>query len=139
MDSCTVTPGGPVPDVLTADLGKSFEIMRTAVKPHACCRYMQGPIDAILEIMRERNPDAQRIANIEVAILEAGWDIVCEPGDKKYHPESAVDAQFSMPFRRGGRGTLRKRPDWISHSRSGSRPAGAQDDGQSDHGERLPA
>jgi 2-methylcitrate dehydratase PrpD len=88
----------PLPDRLTADLGKSWEILHTAVKPHACCRYMQGPIDAILEIMRERNVEAGRIANIEVAVLEAGWDIVCEPRHKKYHPESAVDAQFSMPF-----------------------------------------
>lgn len=88
----------PSADRLTADLGQSFEIMHTAVKPHACCRYMQGPIDAILEIMREQRIDAGRIVNIEVAVLEAGWDIVCEPRAKKYHPESAVDAQFSMPF-----------------------------------------
>ncbi len=88
----------PLPDRLTTDLGQSFEIMHTAVKPHACCRYMQGPIDAILEIMREQHVDTGHIANIEVAVLEAGWDIVCEPRAKKYHPESAVDAQFSMPF-----------------------------------------
>jgi 2-methylcitrate dehydratase PrpD len=90
--------GKPVPDHLIADLGVSFEIKHTAVKPHACCRYMQGPIDAILEIMRERNVDAGHIVSIEVAVLEAGWGIVCEPRHKKYHPESAVDAQFSMPF-----------------------------------------
>jgi 2-methylcitrate dehydratase PrpD len=59
---------------------------------------MQGPIDAILAIMREQNVDARQIVNIEVAVLEAGWNIVCEPMAKKYHPESAVDAQFSMPF-----------------------------------------
>jgi 2-methylcitrate dehydratase PrpD len=45
-----------LPELLTEDLGESFEILRTAVKPHACCRYMQGPIDAILAIMRARNP-----------------------------------------------------------------------------------
>jgi 2-methylcitrate dehydratase PrpD len=31
-------------------------------------------------------------------VLEAGWGIVCDPREKKYHPESIVDAQFSMPF-----------------------------------------
>ena len=87
-----------IPERLTAGLGDSFEILRTAVKPHACCRYMQGPIDAILEIMRDHDTDASQIENIEVAILEAGWGIVCEPKEKKYHPESVVDAQFSMPF-----------------------------------------
>jgi 2-methylcitrate dehydratase PrpD len=88
----------PVPERLTADLGKSFEILHTAVKPHACCRYMQGPIDAILAIMREHDLQAGQIQRIEVAVLEAGWGIVAEPRDKKYNPESVVDEQFSMPF-----------------------------------------
>jgi 2-methylcitrate dehydratase PrpD len=87
-----------VPERLTADLGKSFEILHTAVKPHTCCRYMQGPIDAILAIMREHDLQAGQIHRIEVAVLEAGWGIVAEPRDKKYNPESVVDAQFSMPF-----------------------------------------
>jgi 2-methylcitrate dehydratase PrpD len=88
----------PVPDRLTANLGESFEILRTAVKPHACCRYMQGPIDAVLAIMREHNFKAHQIHRIEVAVLEAGWGIVAEPRVRKYAPESVVDAQFSMPF-----------------------------------------
>jgi 2-methylcitrate dehydratase PrpD len=88
----------PLPERLTAGLGESFEILHTAVKPHACCRYMQGPIDAILAIMRENNLQASQIHRIEVAVLEAGWDIVAEPRAKKYNPESVVDVQFSMPF-----------------------------------------
>ena len=87
-----------LPELLTEDLGESFEILRTAVKPHACCRYMQGPIDAILAIMRENHLQASQIQRIEVAILRAGWGLVAEPRAKKYHPESVVDAQFSMPF-----------------------------------------
>jgi 2-methylcitrate dehydratase PrpD len=88
----------PLPERLTEGLGESFEILRTAVKPHACCRYMQGPIDAILALVREHAIEAEAIGRIEVAILETGWGIVCEPAEKKYHPESIVDAQFSMPF-----------------------------------------
>ncbi|MBV9506478.1 MAG: MmgE/PrpD family protein [Acidobacteriia bacterium] len=88
----------PAPERLTDKLGDSYEILRTAVKPHACCRYMQGPIDAILELMREHPTDPEQIDRIEIAMLEAGWGIVCEPQQKKYHPESIVDAQFSMPF-----------------------------------------
>jgi 2-methylcitrate dehydratase PrpD len=83
---------------LTDGLGKSFEILHTAVKPHSCCRYMQGPIDAILAIVRGHNVDAGEIQRIEIAVLEAGWGIVAEPKEKKYNPESVVDAQFSMPF-----------------------------------------
>ena len=88
----------PVQEYLTEDLGASFEILRTAVKPHSCCRYMQGPIDAILALRREHAIDPSDVQKIEVAVLEAGWGIVCEPREKKYHPESIVDAQFSMPF-----------------------------------------
>jgi 2-methylcitrate dehydratase PrpD len=87
-----------VPERLTDDLGESFEILHTAVKPHACCRYMQGPIDAILELMRRYKIEPGQIHRIEVSVLEAGWDIVCEPRLRKYHPASVVDAQFSMPF-----------------------------------------
>ena len=87
-----------VPDRLTADLGKTFEILHTAVKPHSCCRYMQGPIDAILAITREHRLDPGDIQRIEIAVLEAGWGIVAEPRERKYNPESVVDAQFSMPF-----------------------------------------
>jgi 2-methylcitrate dehydratase PrpD len=88
----------PIPERLTANLGESFEILHTAVKPHACCRYMQGPIDAILAIMREHNLEAGQIRQIEIAVLEAGWGIIAEPRAKKYSPESVVDTQFSMPF-----------------------------------------
>ena len=88
----------PIPERLTEGLGESFEILRTAVKPHACCRYMQGPIDAVLAIVRENNLDAGQIERIEIAVLEAGWGLVAEPREKKYNPESVVDEQFSMPF-----------------------------------------
>ena len=88
----------PAPERLISGLGQSFEILHTAVKPHACCRYMQGPIDAILELIREQSIEPEQIEKIEIAILEAGWGIVGEPKERKYHPESVVDAQFSMPF-----------------------------------------
>jgi 2-methylcitrate dehydratase PrpD len=88
----------PAPERLTEHLGQTFEILRMAVKPHACCRYMQGPIDAILALMRENNIESSQIQRIEVAVLEAGWGLVAEPHAKKYNPESVVDTQFSMPF-----------------------------------------
>ncbi|HTW65955.1 MAG TPA: MmgE/PrpD family protein [Bryobacteraceae bacterium] len=88
----------PIAERLTDGLGESFEILHTAVKPHACCRYMQGPIDAILALTREHNLDAAGIERIEVAVLQAGWGIVADPREKKFNPESVVDAQFSMPF-----------------------------------------
>jgi 2-methylcitrate dehydratase PrpD len=88
----------PLPDLLTSDLGQSFEILRTSVKPHACCRYMQGPIDAILALVHEHNIRPEQVHRIEVAVLEAGWPLVVEPRAQKYDPRSIVEAQFSMPY-----------------------------------------
>jgi 2-methylcitrate dehydratase PrpD len=88
----------PVPERLTARLGHSYEILRTAVKPHACCRYMQGPIDGVLALVGDHNLQPTQIRRVEIAILEAGWYIVADPPAQKYHPENVVDAQFSMPF-----------------------------------------
>jgi 2-methylcitrate dehydratase PrpD len=73
-----------------------FELCRTAVKPHACCRYMQGPIDAALALRPEVDPAA--VERVEVGMLAAGFPIVCEPVETKRRPRSVVDAQFSLPF-----------------------------------------
>ena len=86
------------PELVTAGLGESFEILRTAVKPHACCRYMQTPIDALIELARMHDIRPDHVQQIEVAVLEAGWPLVAEPKVRKYRPEGVVDAQFSMPF-----------------------------------------
>jgi 2-methylcitrate dehydratase PrpD len=86
------------PELVTQDLGQDFEIMRTSIKPHACCRYMQAPIDGLIELATAHDIHPEQVARIEVAVLEAGWSLVCEPRDRKYSPSNAVDAQFSMPF-----------------------------------------
>jgi 2-methylcitrate dehydratase PrpD len=84
----------PLPDLLTGDLGKSFEILRTSVKPHACCRYMQGPIDAILALVHEHNIRPAQVRQIEVAVLEAGWPLVVEPRAQKYNHNRSSKHSF---------------------------------------------
>jgi len=88
----------PLPELVTHELGRSFEIMRTSVKPHACCRYMQAPVDGLIELAVAHDIFPSQIERIEVAVLEAGWPLVCEPRERKYAPANIVDAQFSMPF-----------------------------------------
>jgi 2-methylcitrate dehydratase PrpD len=88
----------PEPGKLTAGLGDSFEVMRVSIKPHACCRYKQGPIDGILKIMKENSLGAQDVAEVKLGILKTGFPIVVEPREVKYSPRTVVDAQFSMPF-----------------------------------------
>lgn len=68
------------------------------MKAHGCCRYEQGPLDAILAARRRHPFSAGGVTRIEVGMLAAGWGIVAEPLDEKRRPRSVVDSQFSMPF-----------------------------------------
>ncbi|MCX8116961.1 MAG: MmgE/PrpD family protein [Desulfobacterota bacterium] len=79
-------------------LGSGFEILRTSVKPHACCRYMQPPIDGLLKIMAEEDLVPEEIERVKLGLLSAGFRLIAEPPDRKYAPQTPVDAQFSMPF-----------------------------------------
>jgi len=89
---------GADPDKVLANLGEPFEIMKTSIKPHACCRYKQGPIDGILTIIRENKLKPEEVKQVTLGILKAGFPIIAEPRELKYHPRTLVDAQFSMPF-----------------------------------------
>jgi 2-methylcitrate dehydratase PrpD len=86
------------PELVTQNLGRDFEILRTSVKPHSCCRYMQAPIDGLIELAVEHDIHPEQVTRVEVAVLEAGWPLVCQPKERKYSPENIVDAQFSMPY-----------------------------------------
>src|SRR5439155_1762755 len=42
-----------------------YELLRTSVKPHACCRYMQGPIDGALALRARHHLDPADVERIE--------------------------------------------------------------------------
>jgi 2-methylcitrate dehydratase PrpD len=86
------------PERVLKDWANPYEVMKTSIKPHSCCRYKQGPIDGVLRIVRENHLRADDIESIEAAILSAGFSLVAEPELLKQNPKSIVDAQFSMPF-----------------------------------------
>ena len=79
-------------------LGDVFYINKSSIKPHACCRYKQGPIDCILEIVNEHSLRPQEVEKVTVGVLKAGFNVVAEPEEQKRNPKNVVDAQFSMPF-----------------------------------------
>lgn len=89
---------GSIPSRLMEGWGSPYRLMRTSIKPHACCRYKQGPIDGILEIMKKYGLKASDIETVTLGLLKAGFPIVADPQALKYNPKSVVDAQFSMPF-----------------------------------------
>ena len=75
-----------------------YAILATSIKPYACCRYIQGPIDATLALRAAHGIIPPAVARIEVGVLASAFPIVCEPDSIKRRPASVVDAQFSLPF-----------------------------------------
>lgn len=86
------------PGKITTGLGADFQILQTAVKPHACCRYTQAPIDATLAVTKEHNLSPRDVKAMTVGMLETGIPVICEPAQRKVQPLSVVDMQFSLPF-----------------------------------------
>jgi 2-methylcitrate dehydratase PrpD len=89
----------PNPDLVLAGFGEMpLEVRSTSIKAHTCCRYNQGPIDAILELRGAHNLSADDVTHVKVGMVATGLDIVWDPPAAKRRPHSVVDAQFSMPF-----------------------------------------
>ena len=89
------------PDKLTDRLGELFYITKVGIKPHACCRYNQGPIDCMLKIRNEHDlstDDVDGIEEVKVGMLSVAYPIVATPVDQKRNPQNVVDAQFSVQF-----------------------------------------
>ena len=88
----------PEPRKIEAGLGEDFQILHTAVKPHACCRYTQAPIDAVLALVHEHAVTPDQVERVTIGMLETGIPVICEPADRKVRPANVVEAQFSLPF-----------------------------------------
>ena len=74
------------------------EVASTSIKAHACCRYKQGQIDALLEIREREGLTADLVESIVLGHPTTALDIIWEPVEAKRRPRSVVDAQFSMPY-----------------------------------------
>lgn len=85
--------------LLTRNLNyNELEIKKTSIKPYACCRYNQTPIDVALRLTMENNLDYREIKEIVIRVVGTAGPIVCEPKEVKYNPQNIVDAQFSLPY-----------------------------------------
>jgi 2-methylcitrate dehydratase PrpD len=84
-------------DLATARLGKSWEVLRTAVKPFPACHFTHACIDAALRL-RQGGVDVANIERIEALVPGAVVKTVCEPEANKKRPANSYDAQFSIPY-----------------------------------------
>ena len=89
----------PNPKEILAGWGdRPLEVQNTSIKAHTCCRYKQGPIDALLELRSNYDLGSDDVAGIKIGLLSVAEDIVWQPIEAKRRPSTVVDAQFSMPY-----------------------------------------
>jgi 2-methylcitrate dehydratase PrpD len=85
-------------DALTAGLGGALKLHETGIKPYACCRYNQAPVDGLLALRREHGLNSDDVESIEIAIATTGHALVAIPPERKRKPTNSVEAQFSLPY-----------------------------------------
>ena len=103
---CKVFAGSYDSDRLIGNLGTTYHLLDTGLKPHACPHFMQAALDAI-DNLREKHPLVSNdISSITVYANEAVLGHVCAITE----PTDVLGAQFSLPFslamrlHHGGRG-----------------------------------
>ena len=89
----TYAPGDAQPERLTQALGTEFKIMRSGVKPYACCRGAHSTLDAVLDLRRRHDVTPDRVAGVAIRCTAADMQML---GDRT--PETRLAAQMSLPY-----------------------------------------
>ena len=81
------------PESAFAGMGEDWITLQTAFKPYPSCRFLQGPISLLTQIMKEEGVGPDRIERV---------DVYTDGFIRHYHMDSPVveceeDCQFSMP------------------------------------------
>lgn len=87
----------PVPERATEDLGDSFEVARTKIKPYPFGTFAHAPVSSLTELVAETDLDPDDVASITVEMPASGADMFGRAAGEG-HPETAAAAQFDMPF-----------------------------------------
>jgi 2-methylcitrate dehydratase PrpD len=83
--------------ILTADLGKRFEVENLGFKPYPCCGHTHAHIDASLSLIANHNIKPDQINEVTAFCGESAH-VLCIPEERKRAPRNIVDAQFSVPW-----------------------------------------
>lgn len=79
----------PVPEAVTADPGRPWELTRTSIKPWPCCRHTHPAIDAATALHAELG--GAGIRRVRVGAYRAALDVCDRPA-----PEDPYSARFSL-------------------------------------------
>lgn len=86
------------PEALTRGLGERWELAGIIAKGYSACYFSHSSIDGIRDQMRTHAFGAADIASIHIDVSTSGWRAVCEPMDRKWHPQTVPECQFSLPY-----------------------------------------
>jgi 2-methylcitrate dehydratase PrpD len=88
----------PRASLVLEGLDSDYQVLRTAIKPHAACRHSQAAIDALSELTRTHALAPSEIERITVQIFQAALTTIAEPEARKRRPKTMIDAQFNIFF-----------------------------------------
>ncbi len=111
------------PLAIVERLGESFQIAKPGYKPYACCKACHAPINAVLKMLEGRRINPKQIENVEVRMQRVPYLLTAEPRERKYYPETTVDAQFSVFFSIATTILRGKPPLWDAFSEANIRDA----------------
>ncbi|HXD40480.1 MAG TPA: MmgE/PrpD family protein [Ramlibacter sp.] len=102
----TYAPAVATPERAVAALGRQFHILRSGIKPHACCRTIHACIDAVLEIV-----GSALGGSASVSALIVHGNAQTQRQFSRTQVGNLLEAQFSMPYclavaAQSGRATL---------------------------------
>lgn len=85
-------------DLLLGELGKSFPGAQMSYKPWPSCRGSHTSADAALQLISRHGLQPGQIDRILIRNGPAEWPFLSNPIERKRHPTTSVEAQFSIPW-----------------------------------------
>lgn len=82
---------------ITDRLGEKWEMSDTSIKVHACCRFSAPLADCALDLHKQ-GVDPNMVEEILAKVNKYSIKVLCIPEERKYKPQTVVDAQFSLPY-----------------------------------------
>jgi 2-methylcitrate dehydratase PrpD len=89
----TYAAGHATPERAVAGLGQDFHILRSGIKPHACCRTLHSAVDAALQIMADR---VEGSAGIRAMVVHGNAQT--QRQFSRTDIRNLLEAQFSAPY-----------------------------------------
>lgn len=90
----TYTKVMPSPDKLVQNLGESYGILRSGIKPYAACRDIHSTLDVVLNAKRKHDLTPGEIDKIKVRCTPESLQMV----GKIAFPKTRLEAQLSLPY-----------------------------------------